>query len=857
MKLNRLISFGLMTAGAAATILPLQRRVIWDNANRTVAIALDYDDAVEAATRAGVSLPDLLHELWHAGATHLTVPEDTLARLMAQGRLTLTTPATPVADDPPLGRWIYLASGEPGLLDRVQAELAARQPAAGASLADDQGRTLLALSGDLASLQQIGLGFDGEIAHLAEHAGLQPLPRPVSYPWPTGATIERTLSQAAEIARSHSDGPAIVAFAGDGAPGHPGELILGHEMLMHETISALQRHGLTFAYFAESRHQRGDWFVAKSLAPDVLLAHEFTQPQLVPEDMYSAAHRWGLLARERGIRLAVLQMFKVVHATTPRDCVDYVAAVADVLVNREGMRLSGRPDFRPQHVHHSHGHGHGHDHDHGHGHHHHHHEERGAERVEGAEWRVESGEWRVEREAGSGDGETHHSDFTIQHHHHHSDDHGEGVSRAAPVFANPALLRDDDALPWIALIPAGTATLALAEFLDLPQKLALPLTLAGALAPLVVRRLDRPANELEATFRPSYAPKLVALGITATAPLAASLVSYRGGLAGVLQGELVGALAAAGLAATVADRDYTLRIEEIKTYGLDWIVPLAGALAVALAPTLTARRLTAEVEVISQVVEPVAVAPASLSPSMVRRVTSALPAAGLDRARALARTQSPRLAEAALTAGTRLVEKRLHKQLSGPTRLAAVWLLQQGTDLAKQRLVEAAQQALTPAPKEPTSVPVQVVEEPVRSVAVRRPPEPAMVTTSGEIAVRAGIAAAAIGAGLVLAKTGLLAANPLAALDQEHTAEHTHHLSRAQAAIGDARMAISPRPLRKWTFATVAALAASATMPGRAADLALVLATLGETAFLAGFREPARPLARTVADRVTLPGTRR
>ena len=82
-------------------------------------------------------------------------------------------------------------------------------------------------------------------------------------------------------------------------------------------------------------------------------------------------------------------------------------------------------------------------------------------------------------------------------------------------------------------------------------------------------------------------------------------------------------------------------------------------------------------------------------------------------------------------------------------------------------------------------------------------------------------------------------------LDQEHTAEHTHHLSRAQAATGDARMALSAQPLRKWTFATVAALAAAATAPGRAADVALVLATLGETEAFRPGSAMARPLART------------
>ena len=63
-----------MAAGAAAAKGPLQRRAAWDRANRTVYLALDYDDVAEAAARAGQTLPDLLHALWHAGATHLTVP---------------------------------------------------------------------------------------------------------------------------------------------------------------------------------------------------------------------------------------------------------------------------------------------------------------------------------------------------------------------------------------------------------------------------------------------------------------------------------------------------------------------------------------------------------------------------------------------------------------------------------------------------------------------------------------------------------------------------------------------------------------------------------------------------------------
>jgi hypothetical protein len=678
MTLSQLLPLGMMAAGAAAALVPIQRRRTWDAANRTVSIALDLDDTAEAAVRAGLPLGDLLHRLWHAGASHLTLPEDTLARLQAQGRIAPAIPRQPLTEAAPLGRWTYLAAHEPDLLPRLHAELAARLPQLAARLLDDEGRSLLAFSGDLPAIQLVGLGFDPALAEAARAAGLQPLPRPTSYAWPTAATIQRSISQAAAIGRASSpaEGPAILAFQGIGDPGHVGELVLGHEMLMQDTIAALRMEHVAFAYFAESRQQRGDWFVAKRLAPAVVLAHEFTPAELIVEDLHSAAHRWGLLAREKGIRLALLRLFKVVHATAPLDCVDYVAAVAGVLVNREGMRLNNRPDFRPPSAHQGHGHhhhhGHSHDH-HGHGH---------------------------------------------AHDHHHHDDHDDAQAQptaqmqdsmppigAAPAL--PALPRDDQWLPLVALIPAGAGALALAELLRLPGRPAATLTLAGLAAPLAIRRLDRPANELEASFRPSYAPKLIALGAASLGPLAASLVGRHGPF-GLAQALLIQGVTAAGMAAAVADHDYTLRIEEVRTGQLDWIAPLAGATATALLPDET----------------------------------------------------------------------------------PVVWRL----------------------------------------------------------AALAGLGMA----GFIVTRAGLLGRDPLASLDQEHAAEHTHHLSRAQAAVGDARIALSPQPLRKWTGLTLAAHVVAALAPGPVGDLAAIGATMGSIAFLAGFRQPARPVMRTLAERIPM-----
>lgn len=695
MNLHRLLTLGMMAAGAAAASQPIWRRRAWDDANRTVAIALDYDDTAEAAVRAGLPLPDLLHRLWHAGATHLTLPEDTLARLLMQGRVAPIIPRQPLAEPAPLGRWTYVAAHEPGLLARVQAELAQRLPHLAARLIDDDGRPALAWSGDLASIQLVGLGFDADLAKMIQAAGLQPLPQVVSYPWPTAATIARSISQAAAVGQAPRapEGQVVVAFQGIGDPGHVGELVLGHEMLLSDTIAALRAEGVAFAYFAESRHQRGDWFVAKSLAPDVVLAHAFTPAELIGEDMFTAAHRWGLLAREKGIRLALLRLFKVVHATAPLDCITYVAAVADVLVNREGMTLCNRPGFRPPSVLHSHAHGHDHSRDHDHDHHHGH--EHGHDHEHSHDHSHAYGQpdhhhameqWRHGAEEGA-----------------HDQDHAHSPGPSS--FSLTALPRDNQRLPVVALIPAGAGALALSELLALDDLPAAAIALAGLAAPLALRQLDGPANALETRFRPSYAPKLVALGTAALAPLAASLVG-RDGWPGLAQALLIQAAAAAGLAASVAEHDYTLRIEEVRTAQLDWIVPLAG-------------------------------------------VTAAVVFGGAAQTR--------------------------------------------------QRLATAL-----------------------------------------------GLSAL----GLALARSRLLGRDPLAALDQEPTAEHTHHLSRAQVTIGDARMALSPRPLRKWTGVAVLAQAVAALAPGRAGDLAVIVAAAGHIAFLAGFRQPARPAVRTLAERM-------
>lgn len=324
LKLHQLLSYGLMTAGSALTVGSLARRRQWEQANNRVAVMLDWDDVQAVATRATLpgarDVPALLAQYRANGATHLSIPELTLNRLLAAGDLSVIQGRNPDR--------VYLQARNTALAGRLVAEFQARLPHVDAQPSVE---CIFHLGGDLPTLAEVGLGFDPAHAELARQAGLLPVPRPVGYSWIQPEMIERTLAQAAALDAK------IIAVQG--------ALVPGHEFNIQYTVEAMRRHRLTFAYFRESRHQKGDWFMAKHLAGDglVLLAHEFTPADLLDEDLHTAAYRWGNLALEAGVRLVSLRFFRVLHAADPLESLDYVHHVHHALAHAGFTPMDAAP----------------------------------------------------------------------------------------------------------------------------------------------------------------------------------------------------------------------------------------------------------------------------------------------------------------------------------------------------------------------------------------------------------------------------------------------------------------------------------------------------------------------------------
>ncbi len=322
MKLSRLLSLSLTIAGGLAAARVLKRRHHWEVSHNQVAICVDYDDVKSAAIRAGLDFDEMLKRLAAHGATHISLPELTINRLMEFGVLAPRAPSRPRKTPPPVGHWNYL-HGPEELVAQLAAELATRLPQTKAQALSSG---TLVFGGDLPAISEIGLGFDDEEAAQIVAQGLEIVPRPVSYAWPEKDLLERTLVHSARLGK-------LVAFAGN--------MILGHEMHLGETLTAMEKEDLTLVYFSESRHQKGDWFVAKRRLPNVILAHRFTAEEMIPLDGHAAYHVWAYLARERGIRFCYVNFFRVLHATKPLEGLHYVHHIRHAL-EHEGFEVTAK-----------------------------------------------------------------------------------------------------------------------------------------------------------------------------------------------------------------------------------------------------------------------------------------------------------------------------------------------------------------------------------------------------------------------------------------------------------------------------------------------------------------------------------
>ena len=576
MQLHRLISYSLMTAGALASAKAILKRWQWEENNVITAIMLDWDDVQAVATRAagladrtngsGSPVEALLLIYKENGATHLSIPELTLDRLLARGELSVTQ-----GNDP--GR-VYLQAQTSELAELVTTELQARLPQLQAQLTTAE-KPLISFIGDLPAVAEVSLGFNPAHFDLAGRVGLAPVPRPVGFSWVQPEMIDRTLDQAAAL------GAKLIAVQGNMTP--------GFEFNIQHTVEALRRNGLTYAYFNLSRHQRGDWFVAKNLTVDglVVLAHEFEPAELLEEDWGTISDRWANLATEAGTRLCSVRFFRVIHAADPLESITYIRSLSQALrragfitgsvgaldltvyrperdiaalagaglsaagaaglaadllpipnslkllgVGMAAAGLTGLPLWEQSGDPPANGHAHDHPHDHDHDHHHSHHHDHDHDHEHHHH---------------------HHDDHEHDHHHDHPHDHDHDHEHHHHSYDDDAHDHEHD------------------------------------------HHHDHDHHDHEhghdhhhghshdRIWSTAYGPKGTALAATVAYPAAIAAINGAHPTAALAQAVLIGAAGATALSATTTEADYVMGVEEYRGYNLDWLVPVGLSAATVLA----------------------------------------------------------------------------------------------------------------------------------------------------------------------------------------------------------------------------------------------------------------------------------
>ncbi|HZY44648.1 MAG TPA: hypothetical protein VFF70_07860, partial [Anaerolineae bacterium] len=94
--------------------------------------------------------------------------------------------------------------------------------------------------------------------------------------------------------------------------------------------------------------------------------------------------------------------------------------------------------------------------------------------------------------------------------------------------------------------------------------------------------------------------------------------------------------------------------------------------------------------------------------------------------------------------------------------------------------------------------------------------------------------------------------DPLALIDPAHAEGHTHHLSTFARTIGDVKIAIGPRPARKWAAAGPIGLALALALANRGSRnlsaLAGAIGSIGYMLGLTGFRRSERSILITAKE---------
>ncbi len=309
-RAQKMFAEALIVVGLLGATWVAVERVMVEQTDRTVGMAVDWSEVEQFSAASGVSPTDMLTTLRSAGATHLAISEQLLVDMVDRGDIAIFRS----------GDRADILSGDTSAIGQIAQALKARFPGDYQRMETGEGDLWLRVPANAVSSSLTGVGYSREAIEAATNVGLSIVARPSAVGVRTPAAVQMVLEQAADI------GAGTIIFSGDAVVGFPG--------MVETAAEALQARGMTFGMI-EMAPQRGAAELATRLGYQILRVHSITGEEMAVYPMGRSVDRFVRAARERGVRLLYLRMIPAASEGLIEVNSTYLSRV------REGLRGLG------------------------------------------------------------------------------------------------------------------------------------------------------------------------------------------------------------------------------------------------------------------------------------------------------------------------------------------------------------------------------------------------------------------------------------------------------------------------------------------------------------------------------------
>jgi hypothetical protein len=309
------------------------RRAIAEHLDRSVELAMDYNDILRLSKMDGIKVNTLLKMFNNVGIRSIALPEDTLDSAEQRGDLTwfagsdafnvfrLTAKASThfrnlLEHDAVNPSHYYMMFPNVSSYKKIAFET---MLALGRSQVKEVNGLILDVSDDELDLAFLGVGLPQNIYAYLKGQGFKVLPRIKNSFRLTALKIPRKLN----LQRIAFDDDIIIFDE---------EEILGYPYYLKETASELVSRNLAFG-FIEFSEQLGDKTLARLMGERVIRIHSIPEDEMEIMTHSGALARWMRAVRERGVRLLYIRPF---YRPDPGDTLtqtnlSYISDIADSL----------------------------------------------------------------------------------------------------------------------------------------------------------------------------------------------------------------------------------------------------------------------------------------------------------------------------------------------------------------------------------------------------------------------------------------------------------------------------------------------------------------------------------------------